>query len=328
MPPSRVPVARPALHSGDTVAHVAEPGSTDGVCDPLSTVPVSPLRAANVASVAQRSPFRYPGGKTWLIPHAREWLRRPSTPPVLFEPFAGGAIISLTAVMEGLVDRCVLVDRDRDVAAFWHAALTDTDNLCALLSEFQPTRASVDKLVKQTPTTLTEHAFRTLVLNRTRHGGILAPGANLLRNGERKRGLRSRWYPDTLVARLRDIESFAPKITFCESDGMQLLESFTLIKDAVVFVDPPYTVGGKGAGQRLYTHSSIDHTKLFQLLSESDADFLLTYDPTPEVLRLVRHHGFAAVQVTMKSVHHARLPELVVTKHAIFDDLATQRAPL
>ena len=28
----------------------------------------------NVASVPQRSPFRYPGGKTWLIPIARKWF--------------------------------------------------------------------------------------------------------------------------------------------------------------------------------------------------------------------------------------------------------------
>ena len=25
----------------------------------------------NVASVPHRSPFRYPGGKTWLVPHVR-----------------------------------------------------------------------------------------------------------------------------------------------------------------------------------------------------------------------------------------------------------------
>ena len=31
-------------------------------------------RPVNVASVPQRSPFRYPGGKTWLIPHIRRWL--------------------------------------------------------------------------------------------------------------------------------------------------------------------------------------------------------------------------------------------------------------
>ena len=74
--------------------------------------------------VPQRSPLRYPGGKTWLIPHIRHWLKGiEPRPKLLVEPFAGGGIVSLTAVMEGLVDRCLMVELDRDVAAFWHAAL-------------------------------------------------------------------------------------------------------------------------------------------------------------------------------------------------------------
>jgi DNA adenine methylase len=31
-------------------------------------------KIVNVASVPQRSPFRYPGGKTWLVPRVRRWL--------------------------------------------------------------------------------------------------------------------------------------------------------------------------------------------------------------------------------------------------------------
>ena len=62
---------------------------------PTSRVPV-----VNVATVPQRSPLRYPGGKTWLVPHIREWLRQ-TTPDIIIEPFAGGAIVSLTAVREG-----------------------------------------------------------------------------------------------------------------------------------------------------------------------------------------------------------------------------------
>lgn len=36
----------------------------------------------NVAQVRQLSPFRYPGGKTWLVPEVRKWLTafRPSPP--------------------------------------------------------------------------------------------------------------------------------------------------------------------------------------------------------------------------------------------------------
>ena len=51
--------------------------------------PVSRLPAVDVSQVPQRSPLRYPGGKTWLIPHIREWLRQVQ-PTLLVEPFAGG----------------------------------------------------------------------------------------------------------------------------------------------------------------------------------------------------------------------------------------------
>ena len=37
-------------------------------------LPDTPL-IVNVASVPQRSPFRYPGGKTSFVPYLRDWLR-------------------------------------------------------------------------------------------------------------------------------------------------------------------------------------------------------------------------------------------------------------
>src|SRR5436853_7853445 len=74
----------------------------------------------NVASVPQRSPFRYPGGKTWLVPLFRRWLMSaPSQPAVLVEPFAGGGIISLTAAFEQLADRVVMAEIDDQIAAVW-----------------------------------------------------------------------------------------------------------------------------------------------------------------------------------------------------------------
>ena len=36
--------------------------------------PSSQIPAVNVSMVPQRSHLRYPGGKTWLVPHIREWL--------------------------------------------------------------------------------------------------------------------------------------------------------------------------------------------------------------------------------------------------------------
>ena len=280
----------------------------------MAVFPVSPIPAANVASVPQRSPLRYPGGKTWLIPHIRAWLGAMDRKPrVLIEPFAGGAIVSLTAVMEEMVESCLLAELDGDVAAFWHAALRQGRELCDLIYRFEPTRQSVEAIAQTQPDPLLERGFRTLVLNRTRRGGILAAGASLCRNGENGKGVASRWYPQTLVSRLRRISAYADRIDFRETDGMRLLEEHSGTPGAVVFADPPYTAGGKRAGQRLYSHHQIDHPRLFEILADARVDFMLTYDYAPEIEDLVRHHKFNAVQVTMKNTHHARLSELVVT---------------
>lgn len=281
----------------------------------MAVFPVSPIPAANVASVPQRSPLRYPGGKTWLIPHIRAWLGvMDPQPRLLIEPFAGGAIVSLTAVMENLAKRCLLAELDHDVAAFWCAALGHGPELCELIDRFEPTRQAVEALAQTQPEHPLERGFRTLVLNRTRRGGILAAGASLSRAGESGKGVASRWYPQTLVSRLRQIDAYAHRIDFRETDGMRLLEQHAATPDAVVFADPPYTAGGKRAGQRLYTHHQIDHPRLFEILADARVDFMLTYDYAQEIEDLVRHHKFHAVQVTMKNTHHARLPELVVTR--------------
>ena len=77
----------------------------------------------NVATVPQRSLFRYPGGKTWLVPYIRQWLTRRKPVDHLIEPFAGGGIVSLTAVCEDLAKRATLVEKDSHVAAVWRILL-------------------------------------------------------------------------------------------------------------------------------------------------------------------------------------------------------------
>jgi DNA adenine methylase len=85
---------------------------------------VSNQTVVNVSSVPQRSPFRYAGGKTWLVPRIRQWLHEQGgSGKELIEPFAGGGIVSLTAVCENLVDRVTMVEKDEGVAAVWQVIL-------------------------------------------------------------------------------------------------------------------------------------------------------------------------------------------------------------
>lgn len=285
-----------------------------------AALPVSSIPAVNVATVPQRSPLRYPGGKTWLIPHVRAWLEpMQPRPKLLVEPFCGGAIVALTAAFESLAERCLMAELDHDVAAFWHAALRHGPGLRELVCQFEPTRANVFDLADTPPRDLLAHGFRTLVLNRTRRGGILAAGAALARSGENNKGVASRWYPETLVRRLRDIEAHSERISFCEGDGLALLQTVADLPGAVAFVDPPYTAGGKRAGSRLYAHHALDHRSLFKTLAESQIEFLMTYDRAPQIVDLVGEFGFRAVEVVMKNTHHDRVSELVISRHALFE---------
>ena len=214
----------------------------------VADFPVSRVPVVNVAAVPQRSPLRYPGGKTWLIPHIREWLRHADA-RLLIKPFAGSGIVTLTAIAEGLAGDAVMLEIDRDVAAFWRGAFESGTTLAEWVRQFKPTLEikptleSLNKLLNEPPSSLEEHAFRTLVLNRTRRGGILAPGASFSRQGENGRGILSRWYPDTLAERLLAVQDYGDHITFLEGDGLKLLPSLLRgwSRRAAVFLDPPYT---------------------------------------------------------------------------------------
>ena len=287
----------------------------------LGQIPISPIPAVNVAAVPQRSPLRYPGGKTWLIPHVRAWLSGMNPrPELLVEPFAGGGIVSLTAIMEGWVSRCLMAEIDRDVAAFWQAALWHSEDLINRVQTFVPTRESIAQLQQNVPDDVVTHGFQTLVLNRTRRGGILANGASLARVGEAGKGVTSRWYPDTISRRIRAIAKHADRIEFRQTDGLELLEQLLIAPDGstAVFVDPPYTAAGKGAGKRLYNHNVIDHPGLFHCLAQGEADFLMTYDQSPEVIAMTQQYGFHVMRVNMKNTHHAKLWELLITRREVF----------
>jgi len=268
------------------------------------------LPIVNVATVPQRSPFRYPGGKTWLVPYARLWLKSgPRRFVELIEPFAGGAIIGLTAAFEGLAENVTLVERDPEVAAVWHTILGgDGRWLADKVADLEVTPESVRRVLNATPRTTRDRAFQTLLRNRVQRGGIMASGAGLMKNGENGRGLKSRWYPATLRRRILAIDAMRDRIRFEEGDGMKVIRRNLRRRDVAFFIDPPYTL----AGRRLYTHSEIDHEELFSLAGKLAGDFLMTYDNAEEIRGLAARHGFDMRLVPMKSTHHAEMLELLI----------------
>jgi DNA adenine methylase len=271
-------------------------------------------RVVNVASVPLRSPFRYPGGKTWLVPYVRQWLNSLPRSEVFVEPFAGGAIAALTVAFDDLADHVIIAEIDEYVASVWQTILSGQDEwLAQKILNFDLTLRNVKNALaranrKDLP--LKDKAFLTILRNRVQRGGIMAPGAGLVKTGENNRGIGSRWYPETLARRIRDIGRIRFKITFFYGDGLLLLKRFGSERKAAFFLDPPYTKAAK----RLYNNWEFDHRALLKTIQHQRAPFLLTYDDMPEISSLADEFGYDKRCVKMKNTHHARKTELLVGK--------------
>ncbi|MDY7010015.1 MAG: DNA adenine methylase [Planctomycetota bacterium] len=292
--------------------------SSKNVIMPLSTsqptAQFSPLQQiVNVSSVPQRSPFRYPGGKTWLVPHLRRWLASlPDKPKRFIEPFAGGGIAGLTVAFEELAERVILVELDRDVAAVWRTILNEKGSkLADRILCFDLTIENVKRVLTSYNRSLEDRAFAALLRNRVQHGGIMAPGASLMKKGENGNGISSRWYADTLAKRIKAIAEIKKQIEFRNEDGLETIREYARLTDSVFFVDPPYTIAGK----RLYRHSEIDHENLFKIMSTVKGDFLITYDNTADVEKWADEYGFEYETVAMKSRQNSNKFELLIGRN-------------
>lgn len=265
----------------------------------------------NVASVPQRSPFRYPGGKTWLIPTVRKWLKQEGKiAKELIEPFAGGAIVSLTAAFEKMAENITMVEMDEEIAAVWEVILNGKNKwLADKIYSYDLTHANVKAELENPNKKLQDVAFCTILKNRVFHGGILAKGSGMIKNGENGKGITSRWYPKTLRDRILAINYVKDKITFISGDAFEVLEQNLNKKSAYFFIDPPYTIAGK----RLYTYFDIDHERLFELTAQLKGKFMLTYDDTPEIRQFANKYNLQFRTIPMKTTLHFEKNEIIIS---------------
>jgi DNA adenine methylase len=270
----------------------------------------STSKVVNVASVPQRSPFRYPGGKTWMIPVVRKWLKQSNDLKKLIEPFVGGGIVSLTAAFENLSEQIIMVELDYEVAAVWEVIINgDHEWLANKIYTFDLTSESANSILQKEEKTLKEQAFSTILKNRIFHGGIITKGSGMIKNGENGKGIKSRWYPKTLRDRILAVGYVKDKMKFITGDAFEELERVKDDKNTYSFIDPPYTVAGK----RLYTHFDIDHNALFELTSRLKGKFMLTYDDTKEIRALADKYSLDFRTIPMKTTHHIQKNEIIVS---------------
>ena len=265
----------------------------------------------NVSSVPQRSPFRYPGGKTWLIPTVRQWLKQENkTISILIDPFAGGGIVSLTAAFEKLAEKITMVEIDEEIAAVWEVIFNGKNKwLADKIYSFELSTENIKSELENPHKRLQDIAFCTILKNRIFHGGILAKGSGMIKNGENGKGIASRWYPKTLRDRILTIGCVKNTINFISGDAFNTIEQILNNENAYFFIDPPYTVAGK----RLYTYFDIDHERLFKLTAQIKGKFMLTYDDTTEIRQLADKYKLLYRTIPMKTTLHYKKNEIIIS---------------
>ena len=200
------------------------------------------------------SPLRYPGGKNRLAGFIRLVIQNLNMPNCTYvEPFAGGAGVALSLLLDNTVDRIVINDYDKAIYSFWRAVKQEPASLIDLI---QSTPVTIDEWYRQKEiySTSTSYsldlAFATLFLNRTNRSGILNAGpiGGYAQDGEWR--LDVRFDKEALITKIELISRERERISVYNKDIISLLRNYApRLGDRLFFYfDPPYY----NKGQKLY----------------------------------------------------------------------------
>ncbi len=239
------------------------------------------------------SPLRYPGGKARFAKFIAEVMRSNGLSGGHYlEPFAGGAGVALELLFDGHASHVHINDLDPAVHSFWSAATTDPEGLMKLLRD---TPISMDQwhhwrsvmLSQDERYSLAEKGFATLFINRTNRSGILKGGVI---GGKAQAGsykLDARFRKEMIEARLKKIAQHAGQISVYSEDAFSLLSRAVefLPDQALVYLDPPYYVKGRGLYRNFYIHE--DHLQIARLMQTAFTHpWIVSYDNAPEICEM------------------------------------------
>lgn len=273
------------------------------------------------------SPLRYPGGKARLASYVSGVIEENFlTGCTFYEPFAGGASISLELLRLGFIGDAVLIEKDPLVFAFWWCVFNQTDALCNAIEAcpvtietwtiLQPTRKIEDPLVGAF--SILQLGVAGLFFNRTNFSGIIGAGPI---GGESQKSaykLDCRFNKEKIIRQVRAAAAFSDRVTVTCGDAVSFLRANSEAIStgfAFVYVDPPYYL----QGPKLYRHSYTDedHARLASFLGDQGYPWLLSYDDHPRVRQLYANNTVQPIYLdyNVKSSRTAR--ELVISNLVI-----------
>jgi DNA adenine methylase len=268
------------------------------------------------------SPLRYPGGKTKLAEYVKALFRHNRLMGGHYvEPYAGGASIALSLVLEEFVERVHINDLDRSVWAFWAAVLDDCDALC---SKIETTQVTMDTWAEQREVQKNKESvstldlgFSTFFLNRTNRSGILTAGVIGGKNQNGNFKIDARFNRDDLIKRIRLISEHRSQINLYNLDAVKLLDNVvpTLPDKTLVYLDPPYYVKGGDLYEHHYQHK--DHAEVAGASRRIQQHVMVSYDDVPEIRKLYSDYQFVSYSLSYCAQNRYRGTEAIFLGHTL-----------
>lgn len=234
--------------------------------------------------------FRYPGGKTKLLPvimhHLSPILDRTDT---YYEPFVGGGSVVLNVAKCYPDKKLVINDYDQNMAAFWSMVAYGTDEDWAIINGYlsvQPTVELFNSLRQVTPETDHMRAYYAVFFNRCTFSGIAMSGPIGGQGQKSKYTVDCRYNAARLIKECSEVRKLlsgrleVASRTFQDFFAIEVPEGG---ENCAIYLDPPYYV----KGPELYPCSmdKDDHEDLAKILEGTD-NWVLSYDFCDEVKEL------------------------------------------
>lgn len=268
------------------------------------------------------SPLRYPGGKSKIAPLIRLIIEKNGGPNTTYiEPFAGGAGVALSLLIEGAVNQIVINDYDKAIYSFWRALKESPQELIELIKHTPLTieewRHQKDIYSTQNKRFSIELGFSAFYLNRTNRSGILSAGPIGGYSQTGNYSLDVRFNRETLIKRIQEIAQYRSQIVVYNKEIRSFISGVIpkYQDNAFVYFDPPYYENG----QRLYKNffSPCDHADIARnIIDGVECPWVITYDDVSELREIYSDFVQRQYNLNYSAANKGKGSEIIIFKNS------------
>jgi len=243
-----------------------------------------------------KSIFRFPGGKTKLLPQIMPFIEKSLQDTHIFcDAFIGGGSVFLKVAEKYPQMHLFCNDKDYSIFSFWelmgNGTDTDISELKKLIRQI-PTIELYYQLRATPPQSIIEAAYQSIFFNRCSFSGDMRHSASPIggKLQKSKWAIGCRYNEKKLLQQIDHIhELLFGRITVSNKD----ISDYATIRDQgiTIYLDPPYVKAGKQLYQQYMKYD--EHNNLANILKFQN-NWILSYDNCEEIREL---YNWANVQL-------------------------------